>query len=86
MLNGANASLGFGAMPELDPMKRGAGDIAFVADIIPGLAGVGATGEGAHAPGETLDLSTQPVNTKRDAVLMYRLTKLAEGEELTKAN
>ena len=86
MLNGANASLGFGAMPELDPMKRGAGDIAFVADIIPGLAGVGATGEGAHAPGETLDLSTQPINTKRDAVLMYRLTKVGQGEELTKAN
>jgi glutamate carboxypeptidase len=86
MLNGANASLGFGAMPELDPMKRGAGDIAFVADVIPGIAGVGATGEGAHAPGETLDLSTQPINTKRDAVLMYRLTKVGQGEELTGAN
>ncbi len=85
MLNGANASLGFSAMPELDPMKRGAGDISFVADIIPGLAGVGATGEGAHAPGETLDLSTQPVNTKRDAVLMYRLTKVGQGEDLVKA-
>jgi glutamate carboxypeptidase len=85
MLNGANASLGFGAMPELDPMKRGAGDISFVADIIPGLAGVGATGEGAHAPGETIDLSTQPVNTKRDAVLMYRLTKVAQGADLAGA-
>jgi glutamate carboxypeptidase len=85
MLNGANGSLGFAAMPELDPMKRGAGDIAFVADIIPGLAGVGATGEGAHAPGETIDLSTQPVNTKRDAVLMYRLTKVGQGTDLLKA-
>jgi glutamate carboxypeptidase len=47
---------------------------------------VGATGEGAHAPGETLDLSTQPINTKRDAVLMYRLTKVGQGEELTGAN
>jgi glutamate carboxypeptidase len=82
MLNGANASLGFGAMPELDPMKRGAGDISFVAGIIPGLAGVGATGEGAHAPGETIDLSTQPINTKRDAVLMYRLTKMERGAAL----
>jgi glutamate carboxypeptidase len=58
ILNGANASLGFGAMPELDPMKRGAGDISFVAGIVPGLAGIGATGEGAHAPGETIDLAT----------------------------
>jgi len=85
MLNGANASLGFAAMPELDPMKRGAGDISFVAAIIPGLAGVGATGEGAHAPGETLDLETQPINTKRDAVLMERLTKVGQGENLVKA-
>ncbi len=83
VLNQANASLGFGIMPELDPMKRGAGDIAFVADILPGLAGIGATGEGAHAPGETIDLSTQPINTKRDAVLMYRLSKIDQKADLT---
>ncbi|WP_058189739.1 M20/M25/M40 family metallo-hydrolase [Terracidiphilus gabretensis] len=82
VLNQANASLGFGAMPELDPMKRGAGDIAFVADILPGLAGIGATGEGAHAPGETIDLSTQPINTKRDAMLMYRLSKIDQKADL----
>ena len=85
MLNQANASLGFAAMPELDPMRRGAGDIAFVADIIPGIAGVGATGEGAHAPGETIDLSTQPINTKRDAVLMYRLSQLKANADLVEA-
>lgn len=83
ILNQANASLGFKAMPELDPMKRGAGDIAFVADLLPGLAGIGATGQGAHAPGETIDLSTQPVNTKRDAVLMYRLTQISQKSDLT---
>ncbi|MGA8743681.1 MAG: M20/M25/M40 family metallo-hydrolase [Terracidiphilus sp.] len=84
ILNQANASLGFKEMPELDPMKRGAGDISFVADIIPGLAGIGATGEGAHAPGETIDLSTQPINTKRDALLMYRLSQIDEDADLTK--
>ena len=83
ILNQANASLGFKPMPELDPMKRGAGDIAFVADLLPGLAGVGATGEGAHAPGETIDLSAQPINTKRDALLMYRLTQLNQKANLT---
>lgn len=83
ILNQANASLGLAAMPELDPMKRGAGDIAFVADILPGLAGIGATGEGAHAPGETIDLSTQPINTKRDALLMYRLTQIDQKSDLT---
>ena len=83
ILNQANASLGFKSMPELDPMKRGAGDISFVADIIPGLAGIGATGEGAHAPGETIDFSTQPINTKRDALLMYRLSQIDQKADLT---
>ncbi len=73
-LNEANAALGFAQMPELDPMLRGAGDIAFVADLLPGIAGVGATGSGAHAAGETVDLPSQVVNAKRDAVLMYRLS------------
>lgn len=84
ILNQANAALGFKTMPELDPMKRGAGDIAFVADILPGLAGIGATGEGAHAPGETIDLSAQPTNTKRDALLMYRLTQIDQKADLIK--
>ena len=84
ILNHANASLGFKTMPELDPLKRGAGDISFVADLIPGLAGIGATGEGAHAPGETIDLSTQPINTKRDALLMYRLSQIDQKADLTK--
>lgn len=83
ILNQANRSLGFKPMPELDPMKRGAGDIAFVADILPGLAGIGATGEGAHAPGETIDLSAQPINTKRDALLMYLLTQVDQAADLT---
>jgi glutamate carboxypeptidase len=84
ILNQANASLGFGTMPELDPMKRGAGDISFVADIVPGLAGIGATGQGAHEPGETIDLSAQPINTKRDALLMYRLSRLDPHADLTR--
>ncbi len=82
MLNGANKSLGFPEMPELDPMKRGAGDIAFVAEYLPGLAGIGATGEGAHAPGETVDLSAQPLHTERAALLMYRLSKIDAGADL----
>jgi glutamate carboxypeptidase len=84
ILNQVNASLGFAAMPELDPMRRGAGDISFVATIIPGIAGVGATGEGAHAPGETIDLTAQPINTKRDALLMYRLSRMDAKADLVK--
>jgi glutamate carboxypeptidase len=85
LLNQANKELGFGEMPELDPMKRGAGDIAFVADLLPGLAGVGATGEGAHAPGETVDLKAQAINTKRDAVLMWKLSQVDGKTKLVEA-
>ncbi|HEY3707445.1 MAG TPA: M20/M25/M40 family metallo-hydrolase [Terracidiphilus sp.] len=85
LLNQANKELGFGEMPELDPMKRGAGDIAFIADLLPGLAGVGATGEGAHAPGETVDLKAQAINTKRDAVLMWKLSQLEDKTKLVDA-
>jgi glutamate carboxypeptidase len=83
ILNKVNTSLGFGTMPELDPMKRGAGDISFVADMLPGLAGIGATGQGAHEPGETVDLSAQPINTKRDALLIYRLSRIEQNADLT---
>jgi glutamate carboxypeptidase len=85
ILNQVNSSLGFAAMPELDPMKRGAGDIAFVSPPLPGLAGIGATGEGAHAPGETMDLLAQPINTKRAALLMYRLSRLDANANLKNA-
>ncbi len=85
ILNQQNASLDFKQMPELDPMKRGAGDIAFVADLLPGLAGIGATGEGAHAPGETIDLAAQPINTKRDALLMYRLSQIDQNADIKAA-
>jgi len=74
-LNEANKALGFAEMPELDPLLRGAGDIAFVSPPLPGLAGIGATGTGAHAAGETVDLPSQVINAKRDAVLMYRLSR-----------
>lgn len=73
-LNRVNRDLGFAVMDELDPAKRGAGDIAFVAAIVPGLAGMGVAGSGAHAEGERVDLSSLPLQAKRAAVLMSRLT------------
>ena len=40
-LNEVNRDLGLEPMPELDPLKRGAGDIGFVGDLLPGLIGFG---------------------------------------------
>jgi glutamate carboxypeptidase len=74
-LNEVNATLGLPPMEEMDPMLRGAGDIAFVAPYVPGLVGTGVMGEGAHAEGETVFLDSIPKQAKRMALLMYRLSK-----------
>jgi glutamate carboxypeptidase len=74
-LNEVNAALGLPVMEEMDPMLRGAGDIAFVAPYVPGLVGTGVMGEGAHAEGETVFLDSIPKQAKRMALLMYRLSK-----------
>jgi glutamate carboxypeptidase len=67
--------LGLGSVAALDPGARGAGDIAFISDLIPGLDGIGASGSGAHAPGEVVDLNSLPAATKKAAILIYRLTR-----------
>jgi glutamate carboxypeptidase len=74
-LNDINRDLGLPTMPELDPLKRGAGDIAFVADKVDGLIGFGAAGEGSHAPGETVDLTSFDRQIKRTALLISRLAR-----------
>jgi glutamate carboxypeptidase len=74
-LNAVNRDLGLGEMGELDPLKRGAGDIGFVAHLVDGLVGLGAGGEGAHAPGETVDIPSLARQAKRAAILMTRLSR-----------
>jgi glutamate carboxypeptidase len=72
-LNAVNRDLGLPQMPELDPLKRGAGDIAFVASRLDGLVGLGVAGEGSHAPGETADVPSFGRQINRAALLMSRL-------------
>jgi glutamate carboxypeptidase len=74
-LNEGNRAMGLAEMEALDPMQRGAGDASFVAPYVDVLDGLGATGSGAHAPGETVDLSRQSLQSKRSALLIYRLTR-----------
>lgn len=74
-LNAVNRDLGYPVMRELDPLKRGAGDIAFVSGMVDGLVGLGAGGEGAHAPGETMDIPAMRRQTRRAALLMSRLSR-----------
>lgn len=74
-LNAINADLALPAMPPLDPLKRGAGDISFVAQYVDGLAGLGPSSRGDHTPEERVDLSSFPRQIKRAALLMTRLSK-----------
>ena len=67
--------LGLGEVKPFDPGKRGGGDIAFIAERIDALDGLGAMGGGAHAPEEYVDLTTLDEQIKRAALLIYRLTR-----------
>lgn len=72
-LNTVNAALGLPAMAPLDPLKRGAGDISFVAADVAGLVGLGPASSGDHTPDETVDLASLTLQAKRAALLMSRL-------------
>ena len=73
-LNGINLDLGLAEMQPLDPLKRGAGDISFVAKDVDGLVGLGTASQGDHAPGEVVDLDSIRRQAKRAAILMSRLS------------
>jgi glutamate carboxypeptidase len=77
----ASVALGLGPVAEAGPMTRGAGDISFVASFLPGLVGVGALGQGAHAEGETIFLDSLTSQAKRNAVVMERLTNSPPATE-----
>ena len=75
-LDQVSKDLGFGPVEALDPGDRGAGDIAFISGIIPGLDGIGMSGSSnSHAKGESANISNLPMLAKRAAVLIYRLTR-----------
>ena len=78
-LNEVNADLGLPKMGELEPARRGAGDIAFVARDVDGLVGLGPASEGDHAPGEAVDLDSMRRQAKRAAILMTRLSREPAG-------
>jgi glutamate carboxypeptidase len=74
-LNAINADLGLPEMAPLDPLKRGAGDISFVAAEVDGLVGLGLASEGDHTPGETADLASLGRQARRAALLIARLSR-----------
>ena len=76
----ASRDLGFGPVSAVDPAAAGAADISFTAGLVDmALDGLGLMGSGGHTTDETADLSTLPSQTKRAALLMYRLAQ-AHGD------
>ena len=75
-LDQVSRDLGFGTVEALDPGDRGAGDIAYISGMIPSLDGIGiGGGQNSHAAGESAEIDTMPMLTKRAAILIYRLTR-----------
>lgn len=72
-LNQVNDDLGLPEMTALDPLKRGAGDISWVAADVDGLVGLGTASRGDHTPDEVVDLTSIQRQAKRAAILMSRL-------------
>jgi glutamate carboxypeptidase len=72
-LNAVNRDMGLPEMGALDPGKRGAGDISFVAADVDGLVGLGPASDGAHTDREAVDIPSIFRQAKRAAILMSRL-------------
>ncbi len=68
-------ALGYGKLAASDPARRGAGDLSFVAPFIDGIEGLGALGNGAHSPTESVSLPALTMQTERAALMLYRLSK-----------
>jgi glutamate carboxypeptidase len=75
ILNKVTIDMGIGETRAADSGSRGAGDISFIAKYVDCLDGLGASGGGAHAPGETLNLKEYPILIQRAALFIYRLTR-----------
>ncbi len=70
----ASRDLGFGPVAAVSPDRAGAADVSFISGEVPSIIdGIGLMGHDDHSPSETADLSTLPSQTKRAAVLLYRL-------------
>lgn len=74
-LSQVSLDMGYGPVKPGDPGSRGAGDISFAAEFMDCLDGLGASGSGAHAPGETINMKQYPDLIKRNTILLYRLTR-----------
>ncbi len=82
MFSKVSQDLGFGEVGPVNPADAGAADISFTSEFIEmGIDGMGMSGADDHTINETGDLRALPKQTKRSAVLIYRIWK---GVEINK--
>lgn len=68
--------LGYWPVVAVDPMRAGAADVSFTAPYTPmAIDALGLSGWDGHTDKETADLRVFTAQTKRAAILMYRLSK-----------
>ena len=75
VISGVTQAMGVGPTIAGDPGSRGAGDISYIAAYVDCIDGLGSSGRGAHAPGETINLKELPYLIKRAALTIYRLSR-----------
>ena len=75
VISGVTKDMGVGPTLAGDPGSRGAGDISYIAAYVDCIDGLGSSGRGAHAPGETINLKELPYLIKRAALTIYRLSR-----------
>ncbi len=82
MFSQVSQDLGFGEVGPVNPADAGAADISFTSEFIEmGIDGMGMSGADDHTINETGDLRALPKQSKRSAVLIYRIWK---GIEISK--
>jgi glutamate carboxypeptidase len=75
-LSKVSTDLGFMTVEPVNPSNAGAADISFTSPFIEmGLDGLGMGGKNDHTVNEIGDLKALPMQSKRAAVLLYRLTR-----------
>src|SRR5207237_434488 len=76
MYDKASRDIGAGTVVAVDPSRAGAADVSFVAGVVPMIIdGIGLSGHDDHTEKETADLRMLPSQTKRAALVIYRLTQ-----------
>ncbi len=78
ILDQVSRDLGLGPVTAVDPRMAGAADISFTAGLVDmAMDGLGPGGADDHTVDETIDLRSVALQTKRAAVLLYRLRKVS---------